>query len=431
MNVIQLIISEFFRQPPVLLGTIALVGLLLQRKPISDAIKGSLLTAIGVFILTLGTDIIVGSIAPIQTAMGTLAPEGASTIGSEDSQIDVLTEHGSAIGISMLIAFLINVLVARFTKIKHIFLTGHMLFWFPFVFVAVAVENNFSEIGIVVFATIASALYFIIVPALLTPFVEAVTGDRSFTIGHPAGMLAIFAALIARVTGNKKKSTEDIKLPSGLGFFREIPITGGVVIFVVYIIVGLWLGTEAMDPENTLSLFTYAVNNGLKFGAGLTIMLSGVRMMIQQILPAFKGISDKLVPKAIPALDAPVIFNYRPNAVLIGFLVAMVTSTVLILFVNTQFNLGFLLLPLVITSFFECGTAAVLADGQGGLRGAIIGTASAAALMVGFLIISVKIFEHTIANWLLIFGGNDFSFFGWIANFIAGAAQNLAMLFGG
>lgn len=36
--------------------------------------------------------------------------------------------------------------------------------------------------------------------------------------------------------------------------------------------------------------------------------------------------------------------------------------------------IGVILIPLIITSFFECGTAAVIAEGQGGLRGAIVGT---------------------------------------------------------
>ena len=192
-----------------------------------------------------------------------------------------------------------------------------------------------------------------------------------------------------------------------------------MVVLLVYIVVGLWVGKSAMDPETTLSLGTYALTKGLEFGAGLTIMLAGVRMMIQQILPAFKGISDRLVPNAIPALDAPIIFNYRPNAMMIGFIVAMFTSTALIVLINSQFNLGFLLLPLVITSFFECGTAAVLAEGQGGLRGAVIGTTVAAAVMVLLLAISIPVFSNTIGDWMLIFGGNDFSLFGWLADLIA------------
>jgi PTS system ascorbate-specific IIC component len=413
MTIIERLVNDVFRQPAILLGLIALAGLLLQKKSFSDVVKGTLLTAIGVTILTFGTDIIVSSILPLQLALTALNP--ASEVGH---QVDILGEYGGMIGLAMLMGFAINVLVARFTKIKHIFLTGHMLFWFPYLFVAVAVENNLQGLAIVLFAGLASAVYFVVMPAVLTPFVEKVTGDKSFTIGHPAGFLALIAALVARVVGNTNHSTEDVKIPASFGFFREVAITGTIMLFLVYVGFGLWLGSEGMGVKSEQSLASFSFINALTFGAGLTIMLSGVRMMIQQILPAFKGISDKVVPHAIPALDCPIIFNYKPNAVIIGFGVAMVVSTVAIMALNATGWLPFFLLPLVITSFFECGTAAVLAEGQGGLRGAIIGTTVAALVMVGLLALSIPVFSTTIASWMMIFGGNDFSLFGFLSNLL-------------
>lgn len=129
--------------------------------------------------------------------------------------------------------------------------------------------------------------------------------------------------------------------------------------------------------------------------------------------------SEKLIPNAIPAFDCPILFNYKPNAALIGFVVAMVTSTVCIIIANVTNMFGVILIPLVITSFFECGAAAVIGEGQGGLRGSIIGTAVAAIVMVITMGISVKVYSSTIQNWMLIFGGNDFSIFGTLAAWLA------------
>ena len=59
---------------------------------------------------------------------------------------------------------------------------------------------------------------------------------------------------------------------------------------------------------------------GLSFAGGVYIILSGVRLIIGEIVPAFRGIAEKIVPNAKPAIDCPVVFPYAPNAVLMGFL---------------------------------------------------------------------------------------------------------------
>ena len=63
----------------------------------------------------------------------------------------------------------------------------------------------------------------------------------------------------------------------------------------------------------------YAVVQSLTFAAGIAVILVGVRLFVGEIIPSFKGIADKLVPNAIPALDCPVLFTYSPNSVILGF----------------------------------------------------------------------------------------------------------------
>ena len=86
-------------------------------------------------------------------------------------------------------------------------------------------------------------------------------------------------------------------------------------------------------------------------------ILAGVRLILAEIVPAFKGISEKLVPNSIPALDCPIVFPYAPNAVLIGFLTSFVgglVSLVIMVFTGTT-----VIIPGVVPHFF-CGATACL-----------------------------------------------------------------------
>ncbi|EOL42330.1 hypothetical protein RV11_GL001880 [Enterococcus phoeniculicola] len=412
------ITDYILKNPPVLLGLIAMIGLIIQRKSFSEIVKGSMTAAFGMVALTAGVNMLVGTISPINTAvqtqLGVKVTEGLS-------DVTFTAEYGGTVGLAMFLGLIIHLLIARFTPVKTIFLTGHMLWWFPFVFVAAGVEAGLSGGLLIVLSAILSACYWSFMPWIMRKYVWDATGDDSFLIGHPTGILSLISGFVAKRVGNKQKSTEDIHVPENLSFFREISITGALVMFLMNIVIGMI--APVLVPEGG-SLVMFAIDAGLNFGAGLLIMLYGVRLLINQIIPAFQGIAEKVVPGAKPAFDVPILFNYRPNAVIIGFIVAMITSTVLVILANTFNIFGVLIVPLVITSFFECGGAAVIGEGQGGLRGSIIGTATASIAMVALVGVSAVVFSSTIQNWLLIFGGNDLSLWGIIGRAISG-------LFGG
>ncbi|KAF3366945.1 SgaT protein, partial [Enterococcus faecium] len=52
----------------------------------------------------------------------------------------------------------------------------------------------------------------------------------------------------------------------------------------------------------------YAIIMAITFAAGVFIILQGVRLILAEIVPAFTGFSEKLVPNARPALDCPVVY---------------------------------------------------------------------------------------------------------------------------
>lgn len=404
--VVDFLTNYIFHQPAILLGLIAMAGLLLQKKQASDVIKGTFLTAIGMFILDQGTSILMGSISPINAAMQASGTGGVASTALDGASFT--SEWGGVVGIVMVLALVLHVLVARFTRFKVIFLCGHFIWWFPFVYTAAGVEAGLSGVALVIVAALVTTFQFSVMPWIIRKYVAAVNGDGSWTLGHCSTTQGLIAGFISSKVGDKSKSTEDLKVPKWLGFFREISVSGAVILWIVFIVFGIFFPTlSAGEP-----LVIYGLKQGLLFGAGLTIMLTGVRLLISQIVPAFKGISEKVVPNAIPGFDCPMLFSYRPNAVIIGFITTLVCTTLLMVLCNAMNIFGVMLIPMVIISFFECGGAAVIADAQGGLKGTIISMIVVSVAVVGLTGVSAMLFSNTIRDWLLVYGGNDLSLIG-------------------
>ena len=134
------------------------------------------------------------------------------------------------------------------------------------------------------------------------------------------------------------------------------------------------VASEIMAGENWV---LFSVIKSITFSAGIYIVLSGVRMLINEIVPAFKGISEKLVPNAKPALDCPIIFPFAPNAVLIGFFCSFVGGIVALAVLAMMGGVGLvvpIILPGAVLHFFCGATAGVCGNATGGLKGCIAGS---------------------------------------------------------
>ena len=282
MSLLNFIVENIFKSPHLFLGLIAFIGLIIQRKSISDVLKGTFKTVLGVLILNKGVEIIAGIINPAAAIFTKLYGVSGETALNPIGIGKFTVEYGSVIGGIMVLAFIFNIIIARYTKFKNVFLTGHILYWMAFIFVAVGVESNISGIWLLVFSTVMLTLYIVITPALIKPFVKEVTGSDDFTIGHTTVGLSLIGAYVGKWFGNKNKSTEDIKIPKGFEFLREIAISTGLVIFLFYVIVGLIAGTSLrMEIFGKINgeigkYIVYSFTQGFTFGAGITILLLGV-----------------------------------------------------------------------------------------------------------------------------------------------------------
>ncbi|EGT5619409.1 PTS ascorbate transporter subunit IIC [Clostridium perfringens] len=399
---------SFFRNPALFMGLVVAIGLILQRKPIDAILKGIFKGIIGMVILLKGVDIVVSSITPLANAFsGLFNTQSNSTLG--DFNV-FLGQYGSYVGLILLCGFVINIIIARYTRFKTIYLTGNILFWYPMLFLAVGIENNVSGLKLFIFTLIMYILVITIFPYILRKHVKYVTGNDSFTIGHTASIYCLLGSYIGKLVGQKDKNIENLNLPKSLSFFRDTNITAAIVMFIVYIIVGLFIGKESrLAIYGSEPLITYSLIQGITFAAGMIILLTGVRMILGEIIPSFKGIADKLAKGSIPALDIPMIFPYGPNALLIGFIIALITSIGTLFLLGASGVLAFALIPLVVACYFDVAPGAIFANARGGWPAAIITSALGGIILMVLAAISLNLVSGTVGNFIQTYGGNEFS----------------------
>lgn len=399
--------------PTFMLGMVALIGLLLQRKKSNEVIEGTMKSMVGVLILFAGVDLLVSTIEPIATLFSKVFPGSGEAITSD--WVAFLGEYGVEIVLTLVLGFLVNLVIARFTKLKFVFLTGHILFWNAFIVVgALAEGGKIDGVLLVILGSLILGFLSALMPALVAGVVEKLTGSRDFSIGHSTTIHAILGAWIGKLVGDPAKSLEDVKIKEGWSFLKSMTVSTSVIMFLLYLIMGFVTGVgfaaETFTGGTVWLWFLWIIFKGLMFGAGLTVLLTGVRMMLGEIIPAFHGLAAKIVPDAVPALDCPMVFPYGQNSLAIGFPIAMIASMItLVIFGLAGYK--YLLLPLIVAAFFDVGPGVILANATGGRRGAIVYAFLGGVILIVLQALSLPFATNTTAGFLNLFGGNDFSLF--------------------
>lgn len=387
---------DLLETPAVVLAVVALIGLLVQRKSAANVISGTVKTALGYLVLSAGSSLLVTEILPFVGLFQEVFHLDGFATGSEvivGAMSDAVPLIASTSAIIMGGGFLMNILLARFTPLKYIFLTGHMM-WISSIAIAFSLYTaGLSEAMIIVLGIVLQGLVLTLLPAISQPLVRKTTGGDDFAIGHLTTLGTVSSAYIGGLLGNKEKSAEDMKLPKGLSFFKDTSMSISIVMFVFYLIVVIAAGPDKVAAyAGEQNYIVYGILKALGFTAGILVLLQGVRMLLGELVPAFKGIADKLVPNAVPALDVPVLFSFAPNSLMLGFIFAVVGMLVAMFVSSAVF--GVVPLVSIIGAFFTGGVAGIFGNAQGGRRGAMI-----SGFVYGFELIflsgfTYKLFDH-------------------------------------
>ncbi|MCA1020987.1 PTS ascorbate transporter subunit IIC [Halobacillus litoralis] len=381
---VDLIMKDILGTPAILVGLFALIGLLVQKKNSGDVVSGTLKTVMGFVILGAGANVLVQSLGNFSSMFDeAFAVEGV--IPNNEAIVALAQESfGTETAMIMLFGMVVNIILARLSPFKYIFLTGHHTMFMACLISVILTTGGFSGAGMIILGSVILGAIMVLFPAMLQPYTRKVTGSDDFAVGHFGSVGYLVAASIGRVVGKDSRSTEEIKVPKSLSFLRDTSVSVSLTMVILFFVVAGAAGPAFVESELSggQNFLVFSFMQGLTFAAGVYIILAGVRMLLGEIVPAFKGIADKIVPNAKPALDCPAIFPFAGNAVIIGFLFSFAAGLISMLFLPL---LGLkVIVPGLVPHFFTGAAAGVFGNATGGRKGAIFGS-MANGVMISFL----------------------------------------------
>ena len=124
MEFIKAFVVDLLGTAAILVGLMAFIGLVLQKKPLDDIISGTLKTIVGFLIFSVGSGAAVLALDSFQALFGEgFGLEGVLPLAEAVTAL-AQDRFGTVVSLVMLVGFIFNLIFARITPFKYIFLTG-------------------------------------------------------------------------------------------------------------------------------------------------------------------------------------------------------------------------------------------------------------------------------------------------------------------
>jgi PTS system ascorbate-specific IIC component len=122
----------------------------------------------------------------------------------------------------------------------------------------------------------------------------------------------------------------------------------------------------------TLSFPVYIISRSLMFAVFINVLQAGVRMFVSELTQSFQGISNKILPGSLPAVDCAATYGFaHPNCLIFGFIFGLIGQLISIAGLLI-FRSPIMIITGFVPVFFDNATFAVFANKRGGAKAAAI-----------------------------------------------------------
>lgn len=380
MSILEVIVYDLLGSAAILVGLMAFIGLVLQKSPLDEVITGTIKTIVGFLVFGIGSGAAAAALNSFQEMFASgFGLEGVLPLAEAVTAL-AQEKFGTVVSLVMVLGFAMNLLVARITPFKNIFLTGQHNLYLAALLTVILKALDANNTVIIILGGVILGISAAVFPAIAQPTMRKITGHDEIAMGHYVTVGYALSGWIGSKVGNPEDSTENLKLPGWLSIFKDYIVGVGLTMLIFYYVAAIAAGKETVENlSGGVNWLVYPLFQSLNFSAGLYVIITGVRLLLGEIVTAFEGISSKLIPNSRPALDCPVVFPYAPTATVIGFLSAYAAGLIM-MFIFGMLEMP-VIIPVAVPYFFIGATAGVFGNATGGWKGAVVGS-----FVVGILI---------------------------------------------
>ncbi len=125
MEMVLEFLRDVLSQPALLIGIMSCIGLIALKRPFHKVMTGTLKPILGYLMLAAGAGVIVNNLDPL----GKMIEHGFHITGVVPNNEAIVAVAQKVLGVEtmsiLVVGLLMNLCIARFTKFKYVFLTGH------------------------------------------------------------------------------------------------------------------------------------------------------------------------------------------------------------------------------------------------------------------------------------------------------------------